>query len=63
MAGSNRTVGLVLLASVAFMVVLALCAWTGVLPVAPESRSLVAMALGIGAVADMLVAVVLLTRS
>lgn len=63
MAASSRTVGLVLLLSVALMVVLALLAWVGALPIAPESRKLIAIVLGIAAAADALVAMVLLTRS
>jgi hypothetical protein len=54
---NRRLAGLILIASALVLALMAVLAWTGVLPFAEEVRLVVALALAAAAVADALVAV------
>jgi hypothetical protein len=63
MTAPNREIlGRLLFMSAATMTLLAVCAWIGVLPVAPESRYLLAIVLGSVAFVEAAIAVILLVR-
>ncbi|HXG55461.1 MAG TPA: hypothetical protein VNJ03_08805 [Vicinamibacterales bacterium] len=64
MAHENRAlVGRILLAGAVVLGVLALLCWTGRLPVDERARGVLAMALGVSALADAAIGCIFLTRS
>ncbi len=64
MANENRAlVGRILLAGALVLGVLAVLCWTGALPVDEGARAVLAMALGVSALADAAIGVFFLTRS
>jgi hypothetical protein len=64
MTDDNRPlIGGIVLAGAIVLGLLAVLCWTGVLPVDHGARTTISLALGIAAVADLLVGVFFLTRS
>jgi hypothetical protein len=61
--GSRRIVGFALAGSAAVLMVVAALIYTGVFGVAEESRAIVAGAMGVAAVLDMLLAVYFMASS
>ena len=64
MADDNRAlVGRILLAGAVVLALLAVLCWSGVLPVDPRARMVLASALGISALADGMIGFIFLTKS
>lgn len=64
MPHENRAlVGRILLAGAVVLGALALLCWTGTLPVDARARGVLAMSLGVSALADGVIGVIFLTRS